>query len=226
VSPDLRQGESAQARNGVSETQVTVSSTVNGGKPGSAVENPPDIAGDSDPDLAAQTLASARAIVSGPSHDGSIAVAGDGDIGRARSAWRPGRRRAGYRRSHAPGDDGRGGDPLLSKDVVARLFTTRGWDRSIAEARVFADWSALVGRDVAAHCAPVGLVDGELRIAAESTAWATQLRLLGGPLLASLTAQLGPTLVTRLHITGPVAPSWNHGRRTVRGGRGPRDTYG
>ena len=102
----------------------------------------------------------------------------------------------------------------------------RGWDRPLAQARVFAEWPALVGADVAAHCAPQSLHEGELQIAAESTAWATQLRLLAATLLARLVAELGPDVVTKLHITGPTGPSWKHGGRRVRGARGPRDTYG
>ncbi len=117
-------------------------------------------------------------------------------------------------------------DPVPARDVLAGLFHARGWDRPVAEARIFADWSGLVGREIAAHCQPVSLTNGELGVAAVSTAWATQLRLLGASMLARLAEQLGPTLVTRLHITGPVAPSWSHGPRSVRGARGPRDTYG
>ena len=30
----------------------------------------------------------------------------------------------------------------------------------------------------------------------------------------------------RITILGPAAPSWKHGPRSVRDGRGPRDTYG
>ena len=44
--------------------------------------------------------------------------------------------------------------------------------------------------------------------------------------LAKLVAELGPTVVTRLSIGGPVGPSWKHGPRSVPGARGPRDTYG
>jgi predicted nucleic acid-binding Zn ribbon protein len=114
----------------------------------------------------------------------------------------------------------------LIGSLLADYVDERGWDRPLAEARVFADWPALVGPDVAAHCAPESLRDGELRISAESTAWATQLRLLGGTLLARLVAELGPDVVTKLIITGPVGPSWKHGGWSVRGARGPRDTYG
>jgi len=72
---------------------------------------------------------------------------------------------------------------------------------------------------------PVKLENGELTIEAESTAWATQLRLLAAKLLAGIAAQVGHNVVTKLHIHGPAAPSWVKGPRRVRG-RGPRDTYG
>jgi predicted nucleic acid-binding Zn ribbon protein len=91
---------------------------------------------------------------------------------------------------------------------------------------VFADWPALVGVDIAAHCRPAALNQGELRITAESTAWATQLQLMASTLLASLARQLGPKVVAKIVITGPTGPSWKHGGWSVRGARGPRDTYG
>lgn len=133
-----------------------------------------------------------------------------------------GRNRGGY---SGPGPDP-GADPLRLGELLAGYVEERGWDRPLTEARLFADWAALVGTDVAAHCAPQSLTAGELRIEAESTAWATQLRLLGATLLARLVAELGPGIVTKLIITGPTGPSWKHGSRSVRGARGPRDTYG
>lgn len=142
---------------------------------------------------------------------------------RRRKAPRPDRdeRRGGY--SGAWPDDG---DPQPVGDVVAGYVADRGWERPLSEARVFTDWAGIVGADVAAHCEPSGLRDGELRVAAESTAWATQLRLLAGTLLARIVAEVGPDVVTKVVVTGPVAPSWRHGPRSVRGARGPRDTYG
>jgi predicted nucleic acid-binding Zn ribbon protein len=133
-----------------------------------------------------------------------------------------GRNRGGY--SAAGPDPTR--DPQRIGPILAGYVEDRGWERPIAEARVFAEWPALVGAEVAARCAPQSLTDGELRITAESTAWATQLRLLSRTLLARLVAELGPQIVTKLVITGPVGPSWKHGNRSVRGARGPRDTYG
>ncbi len=110
--------------------------------------------------------------------------------------------------------------------ILAGYVEDRGWQLPLAQARVFADWAALVGDDIAAHSTPIGLRDGELKLSAESTAWATQLRLLTATLLARLVAELGPDVVTKLIITGPAGPSWKHGGYSVRGTRGPRDTYG
>lgn len=131
-------------------------------------------------------------------------------------------RRGGY---SGPGADP-GVDPLQVGAMFTEFAQDRGWERPLAQARVFADWAGLVGRDVAAHCTPQSLRDGELRVAAESTAWATQLRLLSGAMLARLVEQLGPDVVAKLVVTGPTAPSWKHGQWSVRGARGPRDTYG
>lgn len=152
-----------------------------------------------------------------------------GTSGRRRPAGRPHRDRAAET-TGSGGYSGAGPDPARDPQPLGAVFaeyaTEREWDRPIAQGRVFADWAGLVGPEVAAHCAPRTLNAGELRIAAESTAWATQLRLLGSNLLARLVAELGPDVVTRLVITGPTAPSWKRGAWSVRGGRGPRDTYG
>ncbi|HLY32959.1 MAG TPA: DciA family protein [Jatrophihabitantaceae bacterium] len=144
-----------------------------------------------------------------------------------RTTGRP-RRRDGDQRS-AGGYSGPAPDEVDPQPVGALLsdyVEERGWERPLAEARVFADWAGVVGPDVAAHSAPVALAGGELKVQAESTAWATQLRLLTATLLARLADELGPEVVTRISISGPTGPSWKHGGYSVRGARGPRDTYG
>ena len=77
-----------------------------------------------------------------------------------------------------PGPDPR--DPQPFGAVLARLMKARGWQKPAAEARVFGLWPDVVGAEIAAHCRPVKLEDGVLTIEAESTAWATQLRLHDG----------------------------------------------
>jgi predicted nucleic acid-binding Zn ribbon protein len=127
------------------------------------------------------------------------------------------------RRWSGPGADPR--DPQPLGRLVSRLVADRGWNESVTTARVFAQWGRLVGEDVAEHAQPVALKDGELTVRASSTAWATQLRLLQGKLLAKIAAGVGNGVVKRMRIQGPTAPSWRKGPRHV-SGRGPRDTYG
>ncbi len=91
---------------------------------------------------------------------------------------------------------------------------------------VFARWAELVGDQIAAHTTPESFVEGTLRVRTSSTAWATQLRLLAPDLLRRLNAELGEATVTQIEVRGPQGPSWKRGPRSIRDGRGPRDTYG
>lgn len=118
------------------------------------------------------------------------------------------------------------GDPEKLSDLLSELVTTKDWQRGLAEGNLFSKWSEIVGAEIAANCEPITLLDGRLTIRAQSTAWATQLRLLSPELLKSIQSQADGALVEELFILGPTAPSWKRGLRTIRGAKGPRDTYG
>jgi predicted nucleic acid-binding Zn ribbon protein len=110
--------------------------------------------------------------------------------------------------------------------LLGELVEEQGWTARAKAADVMARWPDLVGPDIAEHCTPTSLRDGTLVLVAESTAWATQLRLLQRQLLSRLRTRLGDGVVHRITISGPSAPDWGHGRLRARDGRGPRDTYG
>ncbi|MGE2817519.1 DUF721 family protein [Mycobacterium heidelbergense] len=165
-------------------------------------------------DLVRRTLEEARA----------AARAQGKDAGRGRGAPPPPRRVAGQRRSWSgPGPDTRDPQPLgrLARDLAKK----RGWSTHVAEGTVLGHWSSVVGHQIADHATPTTLNDGVLSVAAESTAWATQLRMIQAQILAKIAAAVGNGVVTSLKITGPAAPSWRKGPRHI-AGRGPRDTYG
>ncbi|PFX01896.1 hypothetical protein CJ469_03211 [Nocardia farcinica] len=166
-------------------------------------------------DLARRALEEARAAAraSGKS-------VGQGRASPVRKLRAGGRRRSGW--SGARPDDR---DPQLLSQLATRIAKSRGWDGKVAEGTVFGRWAGVVGEDIAAHATPVTLKDGVLSIVAESTAWATQLRLLQPQILAKINAAVGQGVVRQLKITGPAAPSWRKGERHIKG-RGPRDTYG
>jgi predicted nucleic acid-binding Zn ribbon protein len=118
------------------------------------------------------------------------------------------------------------GDPTLVSDILGDLIKEREWDSGLAEGNLFATWATIVGSDVAQHATPINLLDGRLLIQCSSTAWATQLNLAQNEILERIRASAPGALVERLTITGPQAPSWKRGLRTISNGRGPRDTYG
>ncbi|MCG7422066.1 DciA family protein [Micrococcus porci] len=130
--------------------------------------------------------------------------------------------RSGHRRPGAPADR----DPAVVSSVFGRLIRDRGWSTPVAVGSVLTRWADLVGPEIALHCRPESFEDSVVRVRTSSTAWATQLRLMSPMLLSRFDEALGPGVVTRIDVAGPAAPSWRHGPRTVRGGRGPRDTYG
>jgi predicted nucleic acid-binding Zn ribbon protein len=117
-------------------------------------------------------------------------------------------------------------DPQKLNDTIGRLMRDQGWEVDVAVHGVMARWPAIVGPEVAQHCTPERYADAELTVRTDSTAWATQVRMLAPDLVRRLNAELGDGTVTRVTVLGPNAPSWRKGPRTVRGGRGPRDTYG
>lgn len=128
------------------------------------------------------------------------------------------------RRWSGPGVD-KARDPQLFGDIAKTWVAKADTGGDIIKARLFAQWSAIVGADIAAHAQPVALVDKELSVQAESTAWATQLRLLAPGMVKKINEALGHGTVLRIRAKGPTAPSWRFGNRHVPG-RGPRDTYG
>ncbi len=136
---------------------------------------------------------------------------------------RPARRIAGDRRSGS-GPDAR--DPQPFAATISRLVAERGWHTPVAVGGVIGRWDQVVGDEVAAHCEPESFDDGVLTVRTDSTAWATQMRLLAPTILARLATELGAGVVARLVVKGPSGPSWRRGLRSVQGGRGPRDTYG
>ena len=117
-------------------------------------------------------------------------------------------------------------DPQPLDTTVGRLVEDHGWDVDLRVHGVFGRWGELVGEEVGAHSSPESFEDGRLVVRTDSTAWATQLRLLAPTLVRRLNEELGHGTVTLIVVQGPRGPSWKKGPRSVRDGRGPRDTYG
>ncbi len=82
-----------------------------------------------------------------------------------------------------------------------------GWETPAAVGGVMGRWPQIVGEDLAKHCVPVRFDDEPdarvLTVQCDSTAWATQLRLLAPRLVARLNEDLGHGTVRIIKVLGP-----------------------
>ena len=122
-------------------------------------------------------------------------------------------------------------DPAKLAGLIDNIIVNKGWDLQLATGKLRAKWQQIVGIDVADHVEIEQFQmnssgqSGILVLRADSTAWATQIKLLLPTLEQKLDQEVGVGRITEIKVLGPAAPSWKHGLRSVPG-RGPRDTYG
>ncbi|MDQ2624295.1 MAG: DciA family protein [Actinomycetota bacterium] len=109
-----------------------------------------------------------------------------------------------------------GRDPMLLGDTAANLLAERGWSDEVAVGGVIGRWREVVGDQIAEHCTPESFDEGRLVVRTDSTAWATNLRMLVPELLSRLAKDLGEGVVEEVTVLAPVGPSFK---------RGPRDTW-
>jgi len=135
------------------------------------------------------------------------------------------RKRAKKSKEGASAPFGTGRDPRGIDDILAGLTTRLGWTSPLARADLLASWAELAGAETAQHSEPVAIEDGVLLVRCDSTAWATQLRMMRGQITTSIVQRFPDAGIESVKFDGPNAPSWKKGARSIPG-RGPRDTYG
>lgn len=112
---------------------------------------------------------------------------------------------------------------------MQRWLVDHGYEAQVGSGSLIARWPEIVGDALADHVTPDSVRDTdtgrELLLRADSTAWATQVRLLLPQIHGRIVALLGSGVVDRIKVTGPAPPTRAMGPRRVPG-RGPRDTYG
>src|SRR5690349_16916859 len=116
-------------------------------------------------------------------------------------------------------------DPQTLDSSLGRFVAEQGWQTELRVHGVFTRWGAIVGPEVADHVTPESYADGRLVVRTDSTAWATQMKLLASNVVRRLNDELGDGTIEVIDVLGPHVPKWTSGRLRVKG-RGPRDTYG
>ena len=107
-------------------------------------------------------------------------------------------------------------DPQPLTAAVGGLLSARGWRERAAVGAVFGHWPDIVGPQLALHTKPESFEAGELTVSADSSAWATQVRLMAPQLLKRLAEELGHGTVRHIRVNGPSGPPRRSGRLRVR----------
>lgn len=82
-------------------------------------------------------------------------------------------------------------------------------------ARVQRVWEEVAGEAIAAHCTPVSLRGGVLRVACDEAVWAAELELLAPDVLPALAAHAGIPAVASLRCSADRARPPENGKRSV-----------
>jgi Zn-ribbon-containing, possibly RNA-binding protein and truncated derivatives len=138
---------------------------------------------------------------------------------------RPGRARPRQREASESEPFTPGRDPEPLGDAIDGLTAQLGWTAPLTQHDVLATWAEIAGEEIAKHSDAIAIENGVLQVRCDSTAWATQLRLMRSELVTRIVDRYPRSGVETIRFQGPDAPTWKRGPRSVPG-RGPRDTYG
>ena len=128
----------------------------------------------------------------------------------------PGKRSRRTRQPRPRPQPDRGGEPQSFGAAIRDLLAERGWEQQAAVGGVFGNWTQIVGKEVAEHTTPTAFEDGEVVIAADSPAWATQVRMLAPTLVRRLNEELGDGTVRRVKVQAPTSGRRRPGAWRVR----------
>ncbi|MGA0010457.1 MAG: DUF721 domain-containing protein, partial [Candidatus Nanopelagicales bacterium] len=129
---------------------------------------------------------------------------------RAKASQRPPRRAVQY------GDNR---DPQTVDAVMQGWLRDHGYESQVGSGSLIARWPEIVGDQLADHVTPDSVRDTEggreLLLRADSTAWATQVRLMVPQIHGRIATLLGSGVVDRIKVMGPAPPKREMGSRRV-----------
>ncbi|MDI6692054.1 MAG: DUF721 domain-containing protein [Anaerosomatales bacterium] len=93
------------------------------------------------------------------------------------------------------------GKAVQAGDIAETLLKRSDRRGGLAGARVCRAWEAVAGPAVAAHSTAVRVTEGELLVAVDSPAWASELSLMGAQFLAELQHRFGKDAVRAIRFS-------------------------
>lgn len=109
------------------------------------------------------------------------------------------------------------GEPQAVGDVLSGVLSAMQLDLAAPVAAIGKNWEAIVGREVAEHCRPVGIKAGVLHADVDSSVWCQQLHMRSPEILSALKDFLGSAAPTDLRFR--VGNGWRASPDAVGSGR-------
>ena len=91
-------------------------------------------------------------------------------------------------------------EPQAVADVLGGVLAAMNLDLAVPAAAIGDNWEAIVGREIAEHCRPVGIKAGTLHADVDSSVWCQQLQLRSPQILLALKDFLGSAAPTDLRF--------------------------
>jgi predicted nucleic acid-binding Zn ribbon protein len=91
-------------------------------------------------------------------------------------------------------------DPNGIREVLLEFAARIGLEHPGETARLFSAWEEIVGDAVARRCEAVSLKGGVLTVAANTTAWAAELKYLAPEMIRRVNSDLGREVVTEVRV--------------------------
>ena len=91
-------------------------------------------------------------------------------------------------------------EPDGIRDVLMELAAKIGLEHPGETARLFSAWEEIVGPTVARRCEAVSLKGGVLTVAANTTAWAAELKYLAPEMISRVNGDLGREVVSEVRV--------------------------
>ena len=104
---------------------------------------------------------------------------------------------------------GAGRDPRGLGDVIDNLTQKLGWNSPLAQSELLVTWAEIAGAETAEHSTPVGIDEGVLTVQCDSTAWATQLRLMRSQIATRIAVRFPDAGIQSVRFEGPNARAGN-----------------
>ena len=99
-------------------------------------------------------------------------------------------------------------DPHLLNNIMKKFVKDHGWQQPTSVADLISRWPEIVGEEIATHVS-IDIFNAdtnELILRTDSTAWATQIRLLSSDLKRRIAIEVGDGVVKTLKVYGPTQP--------------------